>query len=191
PWDRVDGSVLPYPNIPKHKPLGGNFYPEDMTKDEFNLWLKKLSSKEQKDANGFYHVIKRNEDTGELFLNPYSNEYKDLLGDASNLLKESSRLVEDDSLSKFLKSRADAFSSNNYFESEVDWLNISKKSKIEVTVGPYEVYISAKNVENHLPVPDEYKNKKLKATPIVVVNQLYASGDVAVPMTAAYNLPND
>ncbi|CAG8511483.1 6044_t:CDS:2, partial [Funneliformis caledonium] len=222
PWDRVDGYTLPYPpNIPKHKPLGGNFYPEDMTKDEFNHWLKKLSPKEQKDANGFYHVIKRNEDTGELYSNPYSIEYKDLLCDVSILLKESSRLVDDDSLSKFLKSRADAFSSNNYFESEVDWLNISKESKIEVTVGPYEVYtdelFSAKSafnfyihardfpfsktlekfsnslqyVENHLPVPDEYKNKKLKATPIVVVNQLYASGDVAVPMTAAYNLPND
>lgn len=92
---------------------------------------------------------------------------------------------------------------------------------IIVTVGPYEVYTdelfssksafefyvhardfqsskmlekfsgSLQDVENHLPIPDEYKNKDLKVTPIVVVNQLYASGDVAVPMTAAYNLPND
>jgi hypothetical protein len=92
---------------------------------------------------------------------------------------------------------------------------------IIVTVGPYEVYTdelfsaksafefyvhardfesskvlekfsgSLQDVENHLPIPDKYKNKDLKVTPIVVVNQLYASGDVAVPMTAAYNLPND
>jgi hypothetical protein len=90
-----------------------------------------------------------------------------------------------------------------------------------VTIGPYEVYTdelfstksafevyihardfpssellekfsgSLQFVENHLPVPDEYKNKELKSPPIVVVNQLYSSGDVAVPMTAAYNLPND
>src|SRR6266498_2900291 len=92
PWDRVSEYVLPYSqNLPKHKPLGGNFYPEDMTKEEFKHWFEKLSSQDQKYAKGFYHVIKRNEDTGELYLNPYSIEYKDLLSDVSNLLKESSR----------------------------------------------------------------------------------------------------
>ena len=90
-----------------------------------------------------------------------------------------------------------------------------------VTCGPYEVYTDAlfayksayeiyvhardfessamlhkftdtlSDVEKQLPIPDEYKNTDLRATPIVVVNQLYASGDTAVPMTAAYNLPND
>ncbi|RIA87377.1 hypothetical protein C1645_827845 [Glomus cerebriforme] len=222
PWDRVDGCVLPHPpNLPKHKPLGGNFYPEDMTKEEFKNWVETLSPKDKKYAKGFYHVVKRNEDTGELYLTPYSIEYKDLLNDASDILKESAKLVEDVSLSKFLKSRAEAFLSNDYLDSEIDWLNISKESRIEVTVGPYEVYTdelfsaksafefyvhardfksskmlekfsgSLQDVEDNLPVPDEYKNKDLKATPIVVVDQLYASGDVAVPMTAAYNLPND
>ncbi|GBC08072.1 hypothetical protein RclHR1_00790022 [Rhizophagus clarus] len=222
PWDRVNGWVLPYPpNLPEHKPLGGNFYPEDMTKEEFNSWVEKLSPEDKKHAKGFYHVVKRHEDTGELYLNPYSIEYKDLLSEASDILKESAKLVENESLSEFLKSRAEAFLSNDYLDSEVDWLNINKESKIEVTVGPYEVYTdelfsaksafefyvhardfqsskilekfsgSLQDVENHLPIPDEYKNKDLKVTPIVVVDQLYASGDVAVPMTAAYNLPND
>ncbi|CAB4484950.1 hypothetical protein RhiirA5_304746 [Rhizophagus irregularis] len=222
PWDRVNGWVLPYPpNLPEVKPPGGNFYPEDMTKGEFNSWIEKLSSDDKKRAKGFYHTVKRHEDTGELYLNPYSIEYKDLLNDASDILKECAKLVENESLSEFLKSRAEAFLSNNYLDSEVDWLNINKESKIEVTVGPYEVYTdelfssksafefyvhardfqsskmlekfsgSLQDVENHLPIPDEYKNKDLKVTPIVVVNQLYASGDVAVPMTAAYNLPND
>lgn len=50
---------------------------------------------------------------------------------------------------------------------------------------------SIKFVEDHLPIPDSYRNKELKSTPIVVVNQIFSSGDVSVPMTAAYNLPND
>jgi hypothetical protein len=131
PWDR-DGFVLPYPpNIPKHKPLGGNFYPEDMTKEEFNHWIESLSPEDRKRAKGFYHVIKRNENTRELYLNPYSEEYKDLLCEASNLLKDCARIVENESLSTFLHSRADSFTSNDYFDSEIDWLNINKESRIE------------------------------------------------------------
>ncbi|CAG8531696.1 10314_t:CDS:2 [Acaulospora morrowiae] len=228
PWDRVDGLVFPnFPNTPPHKPQGGNFYPEDMTKEEFESWVKTLPEEQQRKAKGFYHVVRRREEDdvdgkkGELYLKPYSEEYKDLLSEASELLKESSKLVDDKSLSTFLRTRADSFLSNEYLDSEVDWLKISKESRIEVTVGPYEVYTdelfsiksafefyihardfpfsktlekfssSLQEVEDSLPVPDEYKSKDLKATPIIVVDQLFAAGDVAVPMTAAYNLPND
>ena len=131
PWDRTSGFVLPYPpNLPKTKPLGANYYPEDMSKEEFENWVKTLSSDDQKRAQGFYYVIKRN-DAGQLTLNPYSDEYKDLLIGASDTLKECADLVADQSLSKFLKSRGEAFLSNEYLDSEVDWLNISKESKIE------------------------------------------------------------
>nr|CAG8451569.1 1001_t:CDS:2 [Entrophospora candida] len=223
PWDRVHGLVLDDPpNLPVHKPLGGNFYPEDMTKEEFEYWCEnKLDSEQRELAKGFYHVIKRNESTKELYLKPYSEEYKDILVDASTLLKDSAMLLNDKSLVRFLLTRADAFLSNNYLESEINWLNVSKESKFEITIGPYEVYTdelfstksafefyihlrdfhfskllekfsdSLQEIENNLPVPDEYKNKNLTYTPIVVVDQLFASGDVAVPMTAAYNLPND
>ncbi|CAG8450149.1 17221_t:CDS:2 [Acaulospora colombiana] len=228
PWDRVDGLVFHnLPNIPPHKPEGGNFYPEDMSKEEFESWVKTLPEEQQKKAKGFYHVVRRREEDsgegkkGELCLKPYSEEYNDLLVEASKLLRESSELVHDESLSTFLRTRADSFLSNEYLNSEIDWLNISKESRIEVTVGPYEVYTdelfsiksafefyihardfpfsktlekfssSLQEVEDSLPVPDEYKSKDLKATPIIVVNQLFAAGDVAVPMTAAYNLPND
>ncbi|KAF0401540.1 MutT/nudix family protein [Gigaspora margarita] len=192
-----------------------------MTKEEFESWVGSLEPEQQAKAKGFYHVVKRKEPRGELYLSPYSDEYKDLLGEVAGLLKECSKLVEDESLSKFLRTRAEAFLNNEYLTSEVDWLNISKESRLEVTVGPYEVYTdelfssksafefyvhardfefskvlekfsnSLQEVENNLPVPPEYKNNDLRATPIVVVNQLYAAGDVAVPMTAAYNLPND
>ncbi|CAG8740501.1 21581_t:CDS:10, partial [Cetraspora pellucida] len=222
PWDRVEGLVISNPpNLPVHKPEGGNFYPENMTKEEFESWVRTLEPEQQAKAKGFYHVVKRKEPQGELYLNPYSDEYKDLLSEIAGLLKESSKLVENESLRKFLRTRAEAFLNNEYLESEVDWLNINKESRLEVTVGPYEVYtdelFSAKSafefyihardfefskilekfsnslqeVENNLPVPPKYKNSDLKTTPIVVVNQLYAAGDVAVPMTAAYNLPND
>ncbi|KAL1924007.1 uncharacterized protein VTP21DRAFT_7042 [Calcarisporiella thermophila] len=220
PWDRVAGEEAWIEGVPNHPPPGGNFYPEDMTKAEFEAWTKTLSEIERKHATGFYHVVKRNEQ-GQLYLSPYSKEYADLLEPAANLLKEAADLVEDASLRSFLNSRADAFRSNDYLPSELDWLRISPKSPIDITCGPYEVYTdklfssksayefylmlrdfpsssllekfasSLEYVESHLPVPEEYKNRHLTKPPIVVVNEVYNGGDVAVPMTAAYNLPND
>ncbi|RUS33105.1 hypothetical protein BC938DRAFT_473075 [Jimgerdemannia flammicorona] len=219
PWAREDSSTPFIADVPP-RPEGANFYPEDMTKDEFEAWVTGLNEHDQKHAKGFYSVIRRN-NKGELYHVPYSNEYGDILLQVANLFKHASRLVEDPSLSHFLYMRALAFENNKYLDSEVAWLNISKESKFEITAGPYEVYTdrlhgyksafefylhmrdfpsskllekfssSLQYVEDHLPIPDEYKNRKLVAPPIVVVNQLFASGDVAVPMTAAYNLPND
>ncbi|RUP47348.1 hypothetical protein BC936DRAFT_145833 [Jimgerdemannia flammicorona] len=212
PWAREDSSTPFIADVPP-RPEGANFYPEDMTKDEFEAWVTGLNEHDQKHAKGFYSVIRRN-NKGELYHVPYSNEYGDILLQVANLFKHASRLVEDPSLSHFLYMRALAFENNKYLDSEVAWLKISKESKFEITAGPYEVYTdrlhgyksafefylhmrdfpsskllekfssSLQYVEDHLPIPDEYKNRKLVAPPIVVVNQLFSSGDVAVPMTA-------
>ncbi|CAG8632383.1 17070_t:CDS:2, partial [Dentiscutata erythropus] len=218
PWDKTDNNTAFIPGgFPK--PKGANFYPEDMTKSEFNDWVSKLSDDEQKAAKGFYHVIRRNEN-GQLFLRPYSEEYKEFLVPLSKLLKETADLVDDVSLGKFLWLRGDAFLSNQYFESEIAWLNISKDCRLEVTVGPYEVYddelfsykssfelfvhardfessalvqgfaAQLQDIEDSLPVPDEYKNKDLKPPTIIVVNELYSAG-IGAPVAAAYNLPNN
>ncbi|KAI9595441.1 hypothetical protein BDF19DRAFT_471391 [Syncephalis fuscata] len=219
PWDRVEHNEPFLPGIPS-RPDGGNFYPEDMTREEFESWTATLSPTERDQAQGFYHVVRRDA-AGKLHLKPFSQEYAEFLAPASKLMKEASTTVSNASLRKFLASRGEAFISNNYLPSEIDWLSISNDSALEVTCGPYEVYTDAlfayksayemyihardfkssamlhkftdtlSDVEKQLPIPDNYKNTDLRATPIVVVNQLYASGDTAVPMTAAYNLPND
>jgi len=141
---------------------------------------------------------------------------------AAELLKEASELAENPSLKKFLRSRAEAFLSNDYFQSDMDWMDL-KDHSIEVVIGPYEVYEDAlfgykasyeafvtivdkkeseklrkvasylKEMEMHLPIPDEYKNfERGSASPIVVVNEVFTGGDTkAAVQTTAFNLPND
>ncbi|KAJ2747518.1 hypothetical protein GGI20_000507 [Coemansia sp. BCRC 34301] len=179
------------------------------------------SEEERKHARGFYHIIKRHQVDRELTIVSYADEYREHLVPATRLLREAAELVSDPSFAQFLRMRGDAFESNQYLESEVAWLNISHESALEAAIGPYETYedelFSAKAffeamvhvrdfeasrvldkftaslelVERHLPIPDEYRNRDLVPPPIVVVNQVYSGGDTAVPMTAAYNLPND
>ncbi|OBZ91211.1 Nudix hydrolase 3 [Choanephora cucurbitarum] len=227
PWAREDDNVPFVDGVPT-RPEGGNFYPEDMTKKEFEAWVETLSPEEQKKAKGYYTVVKRDAD-GKLTTESYAEAYSDLLKPAAAAFHEAaeelkkmelSQDLEGTRLDQFLTSRANAFESNEYLDSELDWLRLGKFNNLEVTVGPYEnytdclftlrsayeFYIHVRDqhssqllekfsdlqfVEDRLPIPNKYKNDKLVAAPIVVVNQLYAAGDVAVPMTAAYNLPND
>ncbi|KAI8366842.1 uncharacterized protein BYT42DRAFT_504714 [Radiomyces spectabilis] len=227
PWAIEDDNVPFIDGVPQ-RPEGGNFYPEDMTKDEFESWLQTLDGPQQAQAKSFYTVIRRKDD-GSLHTIPFSQEYKDLLTSASEYMRaaaedlkkvEKSADQKGTSIDEFLSSRAAAFESNDYVPSELDWLRLGKFNKLEVTAGPYEVYTDAmlgyksayefyvhvrdehssqllekfsdlQFVEDRLPIPENYRNKELVAAPIVVVNQLYSGGDVAVPMTAAYNLPND
>jgi hypothetical protein len=152
---------------------------------------------------------------------PYSVEYQGELVRASALLREAADLTSEPTLQRFLRSRADAFLSNDYYESDAAWMEVD--SALEPTIGPYEVYTdewfnykagfeafitvrdaaeSAKlarfgaelqDIENHLPIPAEFRNPSLGAmAPIRVVNVVLAAGDGNHGVqTAAYNLPND
>lgn len=200
------------------RPDGGNFYPEDMTKDEFESWVKTLSEEDAKQAKSYYTVIKRDENGG-LYSVPYSEEYADLLKPAAQHIRDAVAELKKveftgngTRVDEFLSSRADAFSSNNYLDSELDWLRLGKTNKLEITLGPYEQYTDniftyksafeffvhvrddhsskllekfsdLQFVEDRLPIPAKYRNDKLIAAPIVVVNQLYAAGDTAVKYT--------
>jgi Peptidase family M49 len=136
-------------------------------------------------------------------------------------LREAAQLTANRTLKDFLNKRADAFLSNDYYESDVAWMDLD--SPIDVTIGPYETYEdelfgykaafeayvtlrddaeSAKlarfskylqEIENHLPIDAQYRNPKLgAASPIRVVNEVFASGEGnSGVQTAAYNLPND
>lgn len=207
-------------NLPD-RPKGGNYYPEDMSLPEFQEWLKELSASERADAEGFYHIIDRSVD-GSLKIVPYSEAYKTYLDEASTLLRKAASHCSNTSLQKFLKSRSEAFLSNDYHESEVDWMDVDLNSPISVTIGPYEVYrdellnykasfecflgitdidetkklsifeSKLQDIENSLPMDDKYKNPSVgKSSPMIVIDQIFSSGDVGGPQTSAFNLPND
>src|SRR5579864_123384 len=87
PWSEIDEHKVFLPGVPAKKPLGANFYPEDMTKQEFEARVKTLSPEQKEQAEGFFTVIRR--DAGKkLKTVPYSVEYKADLAKASRLLNE-------------------------------------------------------------------------------------------------------
>jgi peptidase M49-like protein len=220
PWSEIDQHKAFLPGVPEHKPAGANFYPENMTKEEFESWVKTLSPAEKEQAEGFFTVVRRDA-SKKLKLVPYSQEYKTDLDQAGKLLREAAALTGNASLKKFLTSRADAFSSNDYYQSDIDWMDLD--APLDVTFGPYETYNDElfgykaafeayinlrddkesarlaflgqhlQDIEDNLPEDPKYRVAKLgAASPIRVVNEVFAAGDGNHGIqTAAYNLPND
>ncbi|MBN1398538.1 MAG: hypothetical protein JXA06_10945 [Bacteroidetes bacterium] len=220
PWSLLDKNEPFIEAAPKEKPAGANYYPEDMTKDEFNNWLALLSEKEKEQAVGFFTTIRRSADKS-LKMIPYNIEYKEWLEPAGRLLKEAAALTTNKSLKKFLTTRADAFLSNDYYASDITWMELD--APIDLTIGPYETYMDElfgykaafevfvtirddaesqklekfgsylQDIENNLPMEDKYRNPKLGAmSPIRVVDVIYAAGEGNRGVqTAAFNLPND
>jgi Peptidase family M49 len=220
PWSEIDEHKAFLPGVPSKKPAGANFYPEDMTKDEFEAWVKPLRPDDRAIAEGFFSVIRRGPDK-KLQQVPYSDEYKLDLFRAGMLLREASALTDNASLKKFLTTRADAFNTNNYFESDMAWMDLD--APLDITFGPYETYndelfgykaafeayINVRDdeesarlaflgqhlqeIENNLPEDTQNRVAKLgAAAPIRVVNEVFTAGDGAHGVqTAAYNLPND
>lgn len=216
PWDRLDGDA-PFLDVGE-KPLGAGYYPADLTREAFEEWLR--SHPEDRQAfTGYFSVIRR--DKGNLVSIPYSVEYREPLERAAALLREAAELSQNASLTAYLNARADAFLSDDYFASDMAWMDLD--SRIEPTIGPYEVYedrlmgykaafesfvtvadaeASAeldqlksrmRFLEENLPIPDRYKNlDRGFESPIRVVDVVYTAGDTrAGVQTIAFNLPND
>jgi hypothetical protein len=220
PWSNIDGNTAFIPDVPERKPKGANFYPADMTREEFEAWVKTLSPAERAQVEGFFTVIRRGSDR-KLTAVPYSKEYAADLAKAAGLLREAAALTDNASLKKYLTLRADAFYSNDYYASDIAWMDLD--APLDITIGPYETYNDElfgykaafeayitirddreterlksfsshlQDVENHLPIDAKYRNPKLgAAAPIRVVNEVLAAGDGAHGVrTAAFNLPND
>ncbi|MFH1531098.1 MAG: peptidase [Pseudomonadota bacterium] len=216
PWDRLANFEAFLGE--EEKPLGGTFYPQDMTKEEFDQWIADHPDQAEAFKSNFT-VIRR--DGAGLKAVPYSEEHKRELGAATKALQDAAALANDKTLKKFLESRAAAFASDDYMQSDMDWMDLD--SRIEVTIGPYEVYedrlmgykaafeafVTVKDpeatkllrtfskwagkLEKELPIDDKYKNtNRGKSSPIVVVDLLYSAGDTrAGVQTIAFNLPND
>jgi hypothetical protein len=217
PFDRLDRQKPFYGR--DNRPSGADFYPEDLTKDEFNTWLETHPADKETFTSGFTVIRRRG---NQLVAIPYSEYYKSDLELAAQYLKIAAGFAENASLKKYLETRADAFLSNDYYQSDIAWMDL-KDHTIEVVIGPYEVYEdelfnykasfesfitlvdpveSAKlaqfaalldEIERNLPIPDQYKNfERGSESPMVVVEAVFCAGDTkAGVQTLAFNLPND
>ena len=213
PWDRLDDEK-PFIEGVAAKPLGANFYPEDMTRDEFNSAY--LPGK-----NGLYSLIRRDAE-GNLTLIPYHVAYADELFATAELLRQAADLAESQDFATYLKLRAAALISDEFQISDLYWMDV-KDNEIDVVIGPietyedrlfgyrtaYESYVLIKDLDwsarlarfttflpelqKGLPVPDEYKmespgsDSDLNAYDVVY----YAGHSNAGSKTIAINLPND
>jgi len=219
PWSALDhhkAFIAGVPERPKH----ANFYPDDLTVEEFDAWLKGLDEGERTKATGFFYVIRRDA-SGKLKCVPFSEEYKEQLVPAAALLRQAAELTDSESLRTFLCLRADALLSNDYVASDVAWLHLD--SPIELTFGPYETYMDEfrgakaafqayvalrddaqtdllakfsrymQFIEDRLPMARRYRNPKVASSaPIRVVNLICGTGFANKGVqTAAFNLPNE
>ena len=213
PWDRLEGDK-PFMQGVGAKPPGANFYPADMSKEEFEQAY--LPGK-----NGLYSLIRRDPEGG-LRLIPYHVAYADELKAAADLLREAAKLAKSTAFASYLKLRAAALISDEYQISDMFWMDV-RDNDIDVVIGPietyedalfgyrasYESYVLIKDLEwsdrlsrfadflpalqEGLPVPDEYKwetpgtDSDLNAYDVVY----YAGASNAAGKTIAINLPND
>jgi hypothetical protein len=226
PWSIIDGEQSFMPPefagiaIPPHKPDAANFYPAGATKESLERWMNTLPAADKEQAQWFFTTIRAGAD-GKYKIVKYSDEYRPELEKLSALLKKAAADTDNASLKKFLNLRADAFLSNDYYASDLAWMDLD--APVDVTIGPYETYndgvfgykaafeayvsvrdpveskkldffgLHMQELEDHLPLDKKYRNPKVGAqAPMVVVNEVVGAGDGNMGVqTAAYNLPND
>ena len=216
PWDRLAAFEPFLGTTPR--PPGAGYYPADLTKEELEEWL----AEHPEDAHRFqslHSVVRR---VGhELEAVPYSKAYAGQLRQAAAELRAAAAATDNESLAKFLRLRAKAFRTDDYYESDLAWMDLD--SPLEVVIGPYETYedglygykaafeaflcvVSPEDsaqlarfkgelpaLERSLPIADEHKNfDRGTESPIRVANEVMTAGDArAGVQTLAFNLPND
>jgi len=219
PWSRLDLNRAFLPGA-GHKPPSGNFYPADASREAVEQWINSLLPAEKAAATGFFTTIRRSP-SGEFMLVPYSIEYQPELTEAARLLNEAAAATKQPTLKNFLEKRARAFLTNDYYDSDMAWMELD--ATIEPTIGPYETYedewfnykaafeafitltdaaetaklarfgAELQGLENKLPIDPKFRRPKLGGlSPIRVVNVVFCAGDGNRGVqTAAFNLPND
>lgn len=213
PWERLKNNA-PFVEGYGEKPLGANFYPADMTSEEFEAFAAE-------DKTSLYTIIKRNAE-GSLEAVPYNEVYKEQYEKAAGLLRQAAELAEDEGLKNYLTLRAEALLTNDYLASDMAWMDM-KTNNIDFIVGPienyedrlynykaaHEAFILIKDQEwsqklshfaallptlqQSLPVAPEYKAEVPgSGSDLGVYDAVFYAGDCnAGSKTIAINLPND
>lgn len=213
PWERLNNNK-PFLAGIGEKPLGANFYPQDMTKEEFEKW-------DNPDKTSQYTLIRRNQD-GSLKADWYHDAYAPKITRAAELLKKASGLAEDPGLKKYLELRAGAFLTDDYLASDMAWMEM-KSNTLDFVIGPIENYEDelfgyktayegvvlikdqewsrklAKfasflpDLQKNLPVEEKYKKEKPGTdSDLNAYDVVFVSGQSnKVSKTIAINLPND
>jgi hypothetical protein len=213
PWDRLNDDHPFVAGIGK-KPLGANFYPTDMSVDEFKQ--AKLTDKDS------LYMLLRRDPKGVLITIPYHQAYQDQLAKASDLLNQASALSSNPSFKKFLSLRAQSLLTDQYQQSDFAWLDV-QDNPVDVIIGPietyqdglfgykasYECFVLLKDqdwsvklkrfaqflpmLQKDLPVPPRYKKESPGSdSDLGAYNAIYYAGDAnAGAKTIADNLPND
>ncbi len=212
-WDRMDGDKPFVPGFDK-RPAGANFYPADMTEEEFD----KIKDPQKKSP---YTILRRNQN-GNIEVIPYSKAYAHQLKRVDALLEQAIELAEDPGMKLYLETRRKALMSDDYFESDMMWMDM-KKSRLDFVFGPienyddalfgyktsFEAYVLIKDekwshslnrftrmlpeLQKMLPCDKIYKQEKPgMESDINVYDVVYYAGDCnAASKTIAINLPND
>lgn len=213
PWDRLDANVA-FIEGAGNKPSGANFYPKDMTKEEFEA----LDDSRKSD---WYSVIRR-DSAGNLKVLPYHEAYPEQVQKAAELLKQAAELAEDPGLKNYLALRSEALLTDDYLASDLAWMDM-KDNTLDFVVGPIETYEDAlfgykaahsgqilvkdkewsqklslyaqylPKLQENLPVKDIYRQEKANANPDMnAYDVIYYGGDCnAGSKNIAINLPND
>src|SRR5690625_802177 len=213
PWDRLDADK-PFVKGIGEKPKGANFYPDDMTKEEFE-------KADLLDKESLYTFLRR-DDEGELYTLPYHEKFEAELKRAAELLRKAADLAEEKSFADYLNLRADALLNDEFRASDLAWMDM-KDNEFDLVIGPIETYedqlfgykssyeatLLHKDIEwserlakyaaflpelqEALPVDEKYKQEKpgtdadLNAYDIIY----YAGSSNAAGKPIAVNLPND
>ncbi|MEM9412097.1 MAG: Zn-dependent hydrolase, partial [Planctomycetota bacterium] len=219
PWERLQED-RPFIEGVDAKPKGANFYPADMTLEEFEAHLKNNPG-DIKAFKSLYTVIRRDHDGG-LIAIPYSQEYKTEFSIAAEKLKQAADLARDKGFKAYLNSRAEALLNDQYQPSDLLWMDM-KSNRFDVVVGPIENYEDKLNgykaaaecyvlvkdmkwsrrlsvyskllpvLQRKLPVEEKYKTEEPGSdSDLNAYDVVYYAGDCnAGSKTIAINLPND
>ncbi len=213
PWDRLN-SDKPLLTGVDDKPHGAQFYPADMTKEEFE-------AADFEGKRSLYTVVRRNE-KGELYSIPYSEIFSEEIERAALLLEKAATFADHKEFGNYLNMRAKAMRNDDYQASDFAWMDI-KTNPIDVVIGPietyedllfgyrsgFESYVLIKDLnwserlakyaaflpelQKELPVAKKYKKEvpgsdaDLNAYDVIY----YAGHSNAGSKTIAINLPND
>lgn len=213
PWDRLTGDQ-PFVEGYGTKPPGANYYPSDITKEEFEAW-------DNPNKDSWYSMVRRDDD-GNLINIPYHEYFADQIDKAASLLNEAAKYADDPGFKKYLELRAEALLTDEYLASDLAWMDM-KNNVIDFVVGPIESYedgfmgyraahsgqILIKDLEwskrlekygkllpelqKSLPCEDQYKQEESRAnSDMNVYDVIYYAGDCnAAGKNIAINLPND